>query len=94
MDYKEIIESKYNSFKEEFGFEPQMFETSICWKDDCELEEDVIISWGDGESDPHDEQIFFHVGDWTEIADLFNKDNGEDFVCLAIEDSGFGYWLD
>lgn len=93
MNAKEIIEKKYNEFIEQNGCEPQFIETEIRWKDD-DTTECVYISWGDGESDPHDEEIFFHVGDWTDLADLFNAYNREDFVCLNVEQAEFSAWIE
>lgn len=93
MNAKEIIEKKYNEFIEQNGCEPQFIETEIRWKDD-DTTECVYISWGDGESDPHDEEIFFHVSDWTDLAELFSEENGEDFVCLNVEDVEFNCWIE
>lgn len=93
MNAKEIIEKKYNEFIEQNGCEPQFIETEIRWKDD-DTTECVYISWGDGESDPHDEEIFFHVSDWTDLADLFNAYNREDFVCLNVEQAEFSAWVE
>lgn len=93
MNAKEIIEKKYNEFIEQNGCAPQFIETEIRWKND-DTTECVCISWGDGESDPHDEQVFFHASDWTDLADLFNEENGEDFVCVDIEEAEFNCWIE
>lgn len=91
METRKIIEKMFNDFKDSCGVEPQYVCTDIRWKD-CGEEQAVTISWGDGESDPHDDEVFFHCGEWNELSDLFSEDNGEDFVCINIEDAVFGIW--
>lgn len=94
MNAKEIIEKKYKEFVEKNGCEPQIFCTDFYWKDEEGVGCYAILSWGDGESDPHDEEVLFHASDWTELADLFCEDNGEDFVCVNIEDAEFDCWVE
>ena len=95
MNTKEIIEKKYNEFIEQNGCAPQFLNTYIRWKDDEDEKRNcAVISWGDGESDPHDEQVFFHASEWTDLADLFNEENGEDFVCVDIEEAEFDCWIE
>lgn len=51
----------------------------IRWKDDPEVLHPVRIVVGEWDGSP-DEDIFFFVQNDVELAELYNPENGEDFV--------------
>lgn len=83
-----FIADNYKKFIQLDNQEPDFVQVDIRWKDEDKSERAIIAL-----NDKHDELVTFRVNNLLELALLFFKDYGEDFVCEYVHLIHFGKWV-